>query len=116
MPPKKLDWLRETLSRAEHPARRRAFASGGPAPPRLFRKPRWHRQVDLLDSDNAIAPDRSSSFILGLAAASPALNFNIEVKAGFVIDLSGHDRPPMRVSSTDGRIIRIGGRDETIPV
>jgi hypothetical protein len=56
-------------------------------------------KTDLLDSDNAIARDRASSFILGLAgiqpAANPAVSINLEVKAGYVIDLSD-DPPPMR--------------------
>jgi hypothetical protein len=54
---------------------------------------------DLLDSDNDIARDRASSFILGLAgiqpATSPSLNINLEVRAGYVIDLSD-DRAPGR--------------------
>src|SRR3984957_14959907 len=45
-------------------------------------------KVELLDSDSEIARDRASSFVLGLAgiqpATSPALNVNIEVKAGYV--------------------------------
>ena len=49
---------------------------------------------DLLDSDNDIARDRASSFILGLAgiqpATGPSLNVSLEVKAGYVIDLSGN--------------------------
>jgi hypothetical protein len=61
-------------------------------------------KVDLLDSDNAIARDRASSFVLGLAgiqpATSPSLSVNIEVKAGYVIDLSD-DPPPMRTISHD---------------
>ena len=52
-----------------------------------------------MDSDNAIARDRASSFVLGLAgiqpANSPTLSVNIELKAGYVIDLSD-DPPPMR--------------------
>jgi hypothetical protein len=48
---------------------------------------------ELLDSDNEIARDRASSFILGLAgiqpATSPSLNINLEMKAGYIIDLSG---------------------------
>jgi hypothetical protein len=48
---------------------------------------------ELLDSDNEIARDRASSFILGLAgiqpATSPSLNINLEMRAGYVIDLSG---------------------------
>jgi hypothetical protein len=55
-------------------------------------------KVDLLDSDNAIARDRASSFVLGLAgiapASTPTVSLNIEVKAGYVIDLS--DNPPIR--------------------
>jgi hypothetical protein len=55
-----------------------------------------------MDSDNAIARDRASSFVLGLAgiapATSPSLSLNIEVKAGYVIDLSD-DPPPMRTVS-----------------
>jgi hypothetical protein len=47
---------------------------------------------ELLDCDNTMVRDRASSFILGLAgiqpATSPSLNVNIEVKAGYVIDLS----------------------------
>ena len=56
-------------------------------------------KVDLLDSDSEIARDRASSFVLGLAgiqpATTPSVNLNIEVKAGYVIDLSD-DPPPMR--------------------
>jgi hypothetical protein len=56
-------------------------------------------KVDLLDSDSEIARDRASSFVLGLAgiqpATTPSVNVNIEVKAGYVIDLSD-DPPPMR--------------------
>jgi hypothetical protein len=59
-------------------------------------------KIDLMDSDNAIARDRASSFVLGLAgiapATSPSLSLNIEVKAGYVIDLSD-DPPPMRTVS-----------------
>jgi hypothetical protein len=61
-------------------------------------------KVDLLDSSNEMARDRASTFVLGLAgiqpAASPSLNFNIEVKAGYVIDLSD-DSSPMRTVSPD---------------
>jgi hypothetical protein len=54
-------------------------------------------KVELLDSENAMVRDRASSFVLGLAgiqpATSPALNVNIEVKAGYVIDLSDDPQP-----------------------
>jgi hypothetical protein len=57
---------------------------------------------ELLDSDNAMVRDRASSFVLGLAgiqpATKPSVNVNIEVKAGYVIDLTD-DPPPMRVIS-----------------
>jgi hypothetical protein len=57
-----------------------------------------HTKVELLDSDSEIVRDRSSTFILGLAgiapAATPSVNLNIEVKAGYVIDLRGDDDPP----------------------
>jgi ribosome-binding protein aMBF1 (putative translation factor) len=58
-------------------------------------------KIDLLDSDNAIVRDRASSFVLGLAgiqpAATPALNVNIEVKAGYVIDLSDDPVDPKTI-------------------
>jgi hypothetical protein len=56
-------------------------------------------KVELLDSSNEMARDRASTFVLGLAgiqpATSPSLSVNIEVKAGYVIDLSD-DPPPIR--------------------
>jgi hypothetical protein len=46
----------------------------------------------LLDSASELVRDRGSTFVLGLAAiqptAEPTVNLNIEVKAGYVIDLS----------------------------
>jgi hypothetical protein len=57
---------------------------------------------ELLDSANEMVRDRASTFVLGLAgiqpATSPALNVNIEIRAGYVIDLS-EDPPPMRTIS-----------------
>jgi hypothetical protein len=56
---------------------------------------------ELLDSANEMVRDRASTFVLGLAgiqpANSPSLNVNIEVKAGWVIDLT--DDPPIRTIS-----------------
>ena len=53
-------------------------------------------KVDLLDSDNAMARDRASTFVLGLAgiapAATPSVNVNINLKAGYVIDLTDAPR------------------------
>jgi hypothetical protein len=52
--------------------------------------------VELLDSASEIVRDRASSFVLGLAGIQPAsttsLSVNLEIKAGYVIDLS--DDPP----------------------
>ena len=66
-----------------------------------------HTKVELLDSDSEIVRDRASSFVLGLAgiapASTPSVNVNIEVKAGYVIDLSDDppaQAPPMRVISS----------------
>ena len=71
-----------------------------------------HTQIELLDSDSEIVRDRSSARILALAgiapAAEPSINLNIEVKAGYVIDLSDDPRPAgaMRVvSPIPGRLI-----------
>jgi hypothetical protein len=55
-------------------------------------------KIELLDSDNEMVRDRSSSFILGLAgiapATAPSVSLNIEMKAGYVIDLSDDPPPP----------------------
>ena len=51
----------------------------------------------LLDSENEMVRDRSSSFILGLAgiapATTPGVAINVEIKAGYVIDLTDDPRP-----------------------
>jgi hypothetical protein len=56
-------------------------------------------KVELLDSDSEIVRDRASSFVLGLAgiqpASTPSISLNLEIKAGYVIDLSDNP-PPMR--------------------
>lgn len=53
-------------------------------------------KVELLDSVSELVRDRASTFVLGLAGIQPAnqpsVNLNIEMKAGYVIDLS--DEPP----------------------
>jgi hypothetical protein len=60
-------------------------------------------KAELLDSPDSMARDRSSTFILGTAGIGPAtapnLSINVEMKAGWVIDLT--DDPPMRVVSND---------------
>jgi hypothetical protein len=57
-------------------------------------------KVQLLDSDSELVRDRASTFVLGLAgiqpATQPSVNLNIEVRAGYVIDLTD-DPPPMRI-------------------
>jgi uncharacterized protein (DUF1778 family) len=59
---------------------------------------------ELLDSASEIVRDRASSFVLGLAgiapAASPSLSVNIEIKAGYVIDLTDEQSPMRIVSGT----------------
>jgi hypothetical protein len=61
-------------------------------------------KIELLDSQNEMVRDRSSSFILGLAgiapAATPSVSLNLEIKAGYVIDLTDDDRHPMRIVSS----------------
>jgi hypothetical protein len=56
-------------------------------------------KTELLDSASEIVRDRASTFVLGLAGiqpvAEPMVSLNIEVKAGYVIDLSD-DPLPMR--------------------
>ncbi|MGZ3362552.1 MAG: hypothetical protein ACXU84_24785 [Xanthobacteraceae bacterium] len=62
-------------------------------------------KIELLDGDSEIVRDRASSFVLGLAgiapASTPSVSLNIEVKAGYVIDLSDGPRraAAMRVVS-----------------
>jgi hypothetical protein len=68
---------------------------------------------ELLDSDNEMVRDRASTFVLGLAdiapASAPALSVNLEIRAGYVIDLSDHPRPMQTVSpSRAGAIPSIG--------
>jgi hypothetical protein len=57
-------------------------------------------KVDLLDSSNEMARDRASSFVLGLAgiqpATNPSISVNLDIRAGYVIDLSDDPPPAMR--------------------
>jgi hypothetical protein len=47
---------------------------------------------ELLDSNNDMVRDRASTFVLGLAdiapASAPSLSVNLEIRAGYVIDIS----------------------------
>ncbi|MGM4877981.1 hypothetical protein AB7645_43035 [Bradyrhizobium sp. 956_D2_N1_5] len=58
-------------------------------------------KVDLLDCDHALVRDRASSFVLGPAgiqpSSQPSVNVNIEVRAGYVIDLSDDPAPAPKV-------------------
>ncbi|MET3299680.1 hypothetical protein [Bradyrhizobium diazoefficiens] len=61
-------------------------------------------KVDLLSSPNEMVKDKASSFILSLAgiqpSSQPSVNVNIDVRAGYVIDLSEPgDERPMKVVS-----------------
>ena len=62
-------------------------------------------KTELLESDNEMVRDRASTFVLGLAdiapASAPSLSVNLEIRAGYVIDLSDDPPPPaaMRVVS-----------------
>ena len=53
---------------------------------------------ELLDSDSEIVRDRASSFVLGLAGIQPATNpsvsVNVDIRAGYAIDLSDPPAPP----------------------
>jgi hypothetical protein len=61
--------------------------------------------VELLDSDSEIVRDRASSFVLGLAGiqpvGTPSVSLNLEIRAGYVIDLS--DGPQQRSSHAPTR-------------
>jgi hypothetical protein len=54
-------------------------------------------KAELLDCADNMVRDRSSTFVLGVAgiapATTPGLAVNIEIKAGYVIDLSDDPRP-----------------------
>jgi hypothetical protein len=61
-------------------------------------------KIDLLDSDNAVARDRAASWLLDRAglgpAAGPSVAVNVEVRAGYILDLRDDPpAPPMRVVS-----------------
>jgi hypothetical protein len=51
---------------------------------------------ELLDSENEMVRDRASTFVLGLAdiapASAPSLSVNLEIRAGYVIDLTDEPR------------------------
>jgi hypothetical protein len=74
-------------------------------------------KTELLDSASEIVRDRASTFILGLAgiapAATPSVSLNLEIKAGYVIDLTD-DLPtsrPMRIVSSTAQPVAIDHED-----
>jgi hypothetical protein len=60
-------------------------------------------KVELLDSASELVRDRASAFVLGLAgiqpASTPTVSLNLEIRAGYVIDLSD-DPPPREINPT----------------
>jgi hypothetical protein len=60
-------------------------------------------KAELLDCGDSMARDRASTFVLGTAgigpATAPSLSVNIEMRAGYVLDLR-EDAPPMRTIPT----------------
>jgi hypothetical protein len=93
----KVGLARESLGRAfakphviEH-MRQRALRTLSLAVPRAAEV-----KAELLDSGDSMARDRASTFVLGLAdiapASAPSLSLNLEIKAGYVIDLSADPR------------------------
>lgn len=55
-------------------------------------------KLELLDSANEMVRDRASSFVLGLAdiapASTPSVSVSVEIRAGYVIDLSEPGEAP----------------------
>src|ERR1700730_9733189 len=58
-------------------------------------------KAELLDCPDSMVRDRSSTFVLGVAgiapATSPSVNINLEIKAGYVIDISEAPRPTQTI-------------------
>jgi hypothetical protein len=58
---------------------------------------------ELLDSDNEIVRDRASIFVLGLAdiapATAPSLSVNLDIRAGYIIDIAPQPKPSRVVSN-----------------
>jgi len=55
-------------------------------------------KAELLDCPDSMVRDRSSTFVLAIAgiapAATPSISLNLEIRAGYVIDLSDPPAPP----------------------
>ena len=62
-------------------------------------------KTELLDSASEIVRDRASSFVLGLAgiqpASNPSISVNLEIRSGYVIDLSDDPPPAMQTIPRD---------------
>jgi hypothetical protein len=61
---------------------------------------------ELLDSDSEIARDRASTFVLGLAgiqpAATPTVSLNLDIRAGYIIDISPDPSEAIDLPATRG--------------
>ena len=79
-------------------------------------------KTELLDSASEIVRDRASTFVLGLAgiapAATPSVALNLEIRAGYVIDLRSDDpADTMRiVSPTAAPPAIVPDRDDQPPM
>ena len=75
-------------------------------------------KTELLDSASEIVRDRASSFVLGLAGikpeASPSISVNLNIRAGYVIDLTDKPDDGMRIvsSTVQPGAIDHGAQDE----
>jgi hypothetical protein len=61
-------------------------------------------KIDLMESDNSIVRERASGFVLGVLGIAPQptatpININLEVRAGYVLDLRDDPEPAPKVIS-----------------
>jgi hypothetical protein len=67
-------------------------------------------KVDLMESDNAIVRERASTFVLGMIGVAPqqnpAVNINLDIRAGYVLDLRS-DEEIERASKPQGPIVDV---------
>jgi hypothetical protein len=64
-------------------------------------------KIDLLDCDSLHVRNDASSYILGLAGitplSTPSVSFNVNIRAGYVIDLSEPDDAPVTIEAQANR-------------
>jgi hypothetical protein len=68
-------------------------------------------KIDMMESDNAVVAERATSYVLGMIGIAPqqgatSVNLNLEVKAGYCIDLSG-DGYRERVAAAADRDMKV---------